>query len=262
MTYQSQRQTFLTKINKKEYLIICILLILLLGVGGYTYDKVSSETHAKAQLYLTAIQAVTADQFNYAVDSKQGNVLTTGVFKAVEPITHDELKGGYYRVKKIYQEYRMHTYTYPCGTAESPQICTGTYWSWDRVNSDTETAKELSLHSRKYPSSLFSYEESRRVSCDVITVECRKKYVYTSSDKRHYYNVTDTTFTGTIAVNTLSALRPMEGSGKILIKSQSMQSLVDEHQSKKTLITFIVSYLIAAVAIWFSVIHWFKEIDI
>jgi hypothetical protein len=235
----------LTKTHK-TLLIICLFTIL--GAITLLIQNVAEEArYNKAKLYNTAIHAQTSDSFNYAVDSQQGNILTYGTFTTVDPVTHQDLHNEYFSVNKIEEEYTQHIEYYECGTEESPQTCTRTYYTWDYNGSNKTTASKLSFHNREYSASLFSIPYSRTLNCDSIKLECKRGYVYENNDWfanegdiRWYYRVTDTNFSGSIFIDTkYGNFKPVEGN-LIAISPKTVEQQIKNANSTTDITIFII----------------------
>lgn len=244
-------QEIFLKLTQTHKTLLIILLFTFITVLILLVKNVSEEAqYNKAKLYNTAIQAKTANAFNYAVDSQQGNVLTEAIFSTVEPIIRPETKGSFFEITKTEERYTKHTRTYQCGTEKEPQTCTETYYSWDYNGAEQNKAKEIVLHERTYPSYLFYVPYSRQLGCDELNVTiCKNGFEFANNnwlasvgDKRWYYTVTDTTFAGTIFINTAGGyINPIK-SNTIQIKQQNIAELI-ENANKTTNTTFLVIIL-------------------
>lgn len=198
---------------------IALLFVVAIGIGVWIKNVIDNKSYETAKLYNTAIQADTGDVFNYAIDSRQGNVLGSGIFTAKTPIGIEDISGTYTRIVKTKERYTQHTRTYECGTEDVPQTCTQTYYTWDYAGHDVYQVPTVVLYDREYSADLFDIKSSRRLGCDVILQHCKNSYRYEDDgwftsvgDVRWYYSVKDTSFFGTILVNTSEGtLKPISG---------------------------------------------------
>jgi hypothetical protein len=250
-TFSRHRKTY------KALLIIAIVTILCSIT--LTLGSVAKEAaYQKAKLYNTAIQAETADSFNYAVDTEQGNILTNTTFSAVDFVTHEDLVGEYYAVKKVQERYTMHTETYQCGTDEVPMTCTRIYHTWDYNGSKSIEASRISFHNREYNADIFSGIPSRRVGCDSIKLECSGGYVYEDGgwwasvgDLRWYYVVSSKEWNGTIFITTNDGqIAPVYGD-KIGISQKSVAEMISDANSVGGIVfgTYFIIILIILTAV-------------
>lgn len=240
MTYSNLTRTH------KALLIICLFTVL--GALTLLIKNTAEEArYTKAKLYNTAIHAQSTDSFNYAVDSQQGNVITYGTFTTPNPVTMPEVTGSYFSISKIEERYTEHTETYECGTEENPQTCTRTYYTWDYHGSDKVAADTLTFHERNYPANIFSIPYARHLNCDVIINHCHSGYQYEDDswwasvgDLRWYYRVTDTTFSGSIIVNTTQGQFAPVNASTIQIHDKSVEDVIKDANSTTDITIFII----------------------
>ena len=241
----------LTKTHK-TLLIICLFTIL--GALTLLIKNIAEEAqYTEAKLFNTAIHAQSTDAFNYAVDSQQGNILTYGTFTTPEPVTIPEVTGNYFRITKTEERYTQHTQYYECGTTENPRTCTRTYYTWDYRDYDNTTASTLTFHERNYPSNIFSIPYARRLTCENIINHCKSGYQYEDNnslwtfegDLRWYYTVTDTTFSGSIFVNTTQGLFAPVNESLISIQNQTVEDRIKQANNTTYItITIIALFII------------------
>ena len=238
--------------RQSKLLIILLCFSLSVGLSLWIKHAIDSSQYEKAKVYNTAIQATESEVFNYAIDSRQGNVLGSGTFEAETPVGLPELKGTYFQIEKTKERYTRHTETYSCGTSDVPKTCTRTYYEWDYAGRDYVTADTVVLHGREYPSSLFSIGFKKRLDCDAITVNCKRAHSYedtrgwfgySEGDIRYYYHATDATFWGTILFNTYNGT--IEGiDGLINVDSRTIGKIIKDVNNPHTgMVTFVVLLL-------------------
>ena len=69
------------------------------------------QANSEIQKYNTAVRVEDNDKFNYAVDSKQGRIISSGEFKTKDSVKFENFDGEYMKIIRILEEYRPHTYT-------------------------------------------------------------------------------------------------------------------------------------------------------
>lgn len=252
----------MTKNHKIIILFLGFVIAIGIGIAGAT--AIRNNQYEKAKIYNTSIQATETDRFNYAVDSRQGNVLGSGMFFAKEHMTIEDISGEYFRISKIKERYTRHTRTYECGTEESPRTCTETYYTWDYAGDEEFTTPTLTFHEREYPTNIFAISVSRRVGCDVILINCKNSYRYedtgwweSEGDVRWYYRVTDLSFFGTILTNTKEGtLLPVNGS-RIVIQNEDIPTVLKQVNDSSGATVFLVGWSLMVLIICGIV---FKEI--
>ena len=140
--------------------------------------------NSEIQKYNTAVRVEDNDKFNYAVDSKQGRIVSSGIFKAKDSVKIENFDGEYTKIIRILEEYRPHTYT----TCDSKGKCrTHTYYSWDEVSRETKKSNAVIFRDRKYSSSKFNFSsfehEAEKKEIPVGFWERKKRYVFRVIDK-------------------------------------------------------------------------------
>lgn len=140
--------------------------------------------NSEIQKYNTAIRVEDDDKFNYAIDSKQGRIISSGKFKAKDLVKFENLNGEYIKIIRILEEYRSHTYT----TCNSKGKCqTHTYYSWDEVSRETKKSNTVIFRNREYSSSKFNFSdferEAEKKEIPVGFWERKKRYVFRVIDK-------------------------------------------------------------------------------
>ena len=140
--------------------------------------------NSEIQKYNTAVRVEDNDKFNYAVDSKQGRIVSSGIFKAKDSVKIENFDGEYTKIIRILEEYRPHTYT----TCDSKGKCrTHTYYSWDEVSRETKKSNAVIFRDRKYSSSKFNFSsfehEAEKKEIPVGFWERKKRYIFRVIDK-------------------------------------------------------------------------------
>ncbi len=248
--------TYSTLNKTHKTLLIITLFTFLSGLIIIIKNYAENAHYETAKLYNTAIHASSTASFNYAVDSQQGYILTYGYFDTPEPVTHPEITGTYFSVQQTTQRYTRHTETYKCGTEESPQTCTRTYYTWDYWKSNEISAPTLTLHERTYPANIFSIPYAHRVGCNVIPTKCNNNYQYeddsfwtNEGDIRYYYTVINKDFSGSIFINTYNG--EFKGATESIIKihSEGVEELIKDANSTTGITLFIIVLIILNISL-------------
>lgn len=137
------------------------------------------QANSEIQKYNTAVRVEDNDKFNYAVDSKQGRIISSGSFRAKDTVKFENFDGEYMKIARILEEYRPHTYT----TCDSKGKCrTHTYYSWDEVTRETKNSSTVIFRDRDYNSSKFNFSafehEAEKKEIPVGFWERKKRYVF------------------------------------------------------------------------------------
>lgn len=230
-----------------------VLCLCAFGLKGYAEDK-GYETQVN---YITATQVSEKDRFNYAVDSRQGRILTNGNFTATSNLAKfDEMTKGYTYVKRSKEHYTMHTQTYQCGKS----TCIRIYYSWDFVGDDYRSASTVNYFGRNYNSAIFNFDNFLQdIDTCVITNKSKNdglfsekhgcingwsgSYYYIDNNDRYYYHIVPTNFNATFLTTTYDGtLRPVH-QNSIVLENKSIKQLLDDVSSYKfvAFVVFIIS---------------------
>ena len=105
--------------NIKKNFILNIIIILIMLIAGFFIDSKIKENNNKInELYNLATKIKNKDQFQYGLKISIGNSLVYGEIKAANPVSMPEIKGEYFYIEKITEEYCMHTQIETYGDAQ------------------------------------------------------------------------------------------------------------------------------------------------
>lgn len=207
--------------------VFCLDCLLISGLNNH-FDK-------KAAVYRTALKTTDKDRFNYIIDSRQGNVITSTKLETVQPVKFNEMKsdGKFLAVEKTLEEYTPHTQT---TTDSKGNTTTTTYWTWDDQWTKTRYSDQIKMYGRKYKLSKFNVDDyfdhidaNRIVNGDN---GLSGYYHYLNGGQRIRYEVIPTTIHGTFIANTDSGtLKPIKDCKKIRISQEQYQNYLKEHES-------------------------------
>ena len=107
--------------------------------------------------YIKATHIEDKELFQYGMDTNIGNTFVYGDLIAVDTVSYPEIDGEYMHVKKIKEKYTRHTRTVTETKTVNGKTKTYTetevYWSWDMVNSENKTCKEITFCGITFPTS-------------------------------------------------------------------------------------------------------------
>lgn len=227
--------------SKLLWLVIVAVAVFFFSTGTWVYNKVLDGSDQKVRMYQTAIKIEDEKQFNYSIDTHQGNILAWGNFEAVEPAKFAEMSKKYLAVEKVTERYTRHE-SETCWTdINGFEQCTTTVWySWDWFSSTKVESPEVKLNGRTYPTNLFHFTLKRVHASEIIPGATNEYWyphkkdwlIFTSEgDIRYAFNVVDIKTAGSILANTSGgALRPAEGS-KIAVSNKQVSERVKEAQN-------------------------------
>ena len=184
----------------------------MVSLGVWLNNKILEGTYEKQRLYQTAIKTSDKDEFNYAIDSRQGNVLTYGTFTFLDLYKFPEMDKEFAYVQKTKEEYtekerevcethyRTETQTqtrteydadgnayeveYEVEVEVPYEEChTETYYEWDYVESDTLESKRVKFMEREYNTSQFHFGFTRSIDASEIIKGATDRYWYPDGKK-------------------------------------------------------------------------------
>ena len=192
--------------------------------------------NSEIQKYNTAVRVEDNNKFNYAVDSRQGRIVSSGIFKAKDPVKFENFDGEYMKIIRILEEYRPHTYV----TCNGKGKCqTHTYYSWDEMSRETKKSNTVIFQDRDYSSSKFNFSAFEH--------EAGKKEIPTKfleRKKRYVFRVIDKELSGSLYAET----NENGLSDNILVHNKSLDELLKSVR-QGVLTTEIISWLVLLVVV-------------
>ncbi len=177
------------EITKREILASISIVAIMLLIGVFIAGKISDYQLDKNEKYNKAVKIETQELFEYGMRTNVGDAFVYGRLEAIDTVTYPELDGEYMYIEKIKELYTEHTeivYEYD----ENGNVIDShenSYWTWDRVNSEKRSCREISFLGHAFPS-----DKIRLPSVNYVGTIKESSYV-----RYKYYGV-GTKFTGTI----------------------------------------------------------------
>ena len=176
------------EITKREVLASISIVAVLLLIGVLISGKIEESQTDKNAVYNKAITIDSKDLFEYGMRTNIGNAFVYGDLVAVDPVTYPEIGGSYMYVKKIKEEYTIHTRTVTTRDSKGrTHTHTETYWTWDEVSREHIQCNEVS-----FCGVIFDSEKIEMPDTNYITT------IKESSHVRYKYYGTEISHTGTI----------------------------------------------------------------
>lgn len=284
--------TYLTNRKLLLSLGVAVGAVLFIAIGVSLHNAITNGAEEKARLYQYALQTQGDEQFNYSIDTKQGNVLAVVTVSPVDLVKFDEMNKEFVKVKKTKERYTRHertvcetkyrtetVYDSTTGTSSTEQVpyeeChQETYYTWDEIDRWEKEAKEVDMAGRKYPLGLFAFGTGRISAKDIIpgqTGEYVREEANTwidlnfgddEGDIRYGYEVLSLPRSGTVFLSVTDGVKPVFGS-RIVLEGKNPTTLVTEAQkaaqTQGTVFTWFWSILVIisiGVCLYFV---WFYE---
>lgn len=160
----------------------------MLLLGFIIHGNINDMLMLKYQKYNTALQIENdSELFSYGMKTNIGNAFVYGDLKAVDTVTYPEIGGEYMYVEKVKEKYTMHTRTVTTVVDGKSTTRVETYWTWDRVGSESRKCKELLFCDIVFDSNKINIPSDEYI-----------RMIKESSHIRYKYYGVGTEFTGTI----------------------------------------------------------------
>lgn len=213
------------KVTKREILFSVTILCAMVGFGVLISNAIMTNWSEKQSDAFSATRIYNdSDKFDYIVRTNVGNFMAEGTLKTVNPVSLPEIKGKYMRIRKVREEYRMHTQVYTTSDGKGhTQVHTRHYWTWDVTGTETFTPKKLSFLGKEFPYSNVELEKFPENDAIIIGHAPTVRYVYytlpqskngtmtgIASDK----SLSQLTFTGGMTID--EYVSSIENKGKVI----------------------------------------------
>ena len=222
-------------ITVREIIASISIIAVMLLVGVLISEKISESQINQNKIYDQAVKIENnSELFQYGMNTNVGNAFVYGDLEAVDTVSFPEIEGEYLYIEKVKERYTRHTRlvtkTRTVNGKTQSYTTTETYWTWDRVDSEEQKAKEISF-------------------CDIIfsidKIELpNSEYIYTikeSSKIRYKYYGIGTKFTGTIFTDLRNKTISDNTS---FYNNMTIEETVDHLESEVGIIIFWIAWII------------------
>lgn len=192
------------EITKREIIASIVIISILLIIGFFISEGITNSQNDKDSEYIKATHIEDKELFQYGMDTNIGNTFVYGDLIAVDTVSYPEIDGEYMHVKKIKEKYTRHTRTVTETKTVNGKTKTYTetevYWSWDMVNSENKTCKEITFCGITFPTSKIQIPIAGYI--DTIKESSHIRYKYYGTSVKHTGTIYTYLSDGTIPVNT------------------------------------------------------------
>ncbi len=124
------------EITFREILVAIAITFVLIGIGALISGAIKNESYEKNENYYKSLKIKDDEEmFKYAIKTNVGYVLAEGKVQAVDGVAVEEIEGKYFYVKKVREEYTMHTrqvaHTRTVENRTETYYTTEIYYTWD-----------------------------------------------------------------------------------------------------------------------------------
>lgn len=220
------------EITKREIIASVSILAIMLIIGILIGGKINEYHQDQNTKYNKAFKiSKDKDLFDYAMKTNIGNSFVEGTIKTVDPVSHKDVKGEYLELERVKEKYTMHTRTVTTTVNGKTRTRTETYWTWDRVDSTTYKAKEVTFLGKVFKSSKFNLPSTSYI--DTVDGGYHIRYKYYGLDKEF-----KATIFGSLKNNTI------EGKNIDVYKDVTITEILEELNKNKMIIIFWFIWII------------------
>lgn len=191
-------------ITKREVLASISILAIMLLIGILISSKISEWQMDKNEIYNKAVKIESADMFKYGMRTNVGNAFVYGDLIAVDAVSYPEIDGEYMYIEKVKEKYTMHTrqvaHTRTVNGKSQTYYTTETYWTWDRVGSETKKCNVISFCNVTFNSSKIDIPSTKYI--ETINESSHIRYVYYGVDIKYVGTIFTNLKDQTISDNT------------------------------------------------------------
>lgn len=168
------------EITKREILASISIVAVMLLIGILIAGKISDYHLDKNEKYNKAIKIESHELFEYGMRTNVGNAFVYGDLKAVDTVTYPEIGGEYMYIKKVKEQYTMHTrqvsHRKTVNGETHTYYTTETYWTWDYSGSEEQTCNKILFLNHVFPVSKIDLPEEEYI--DTIKESSHIRYKY------------------------------------------------------------------------------------
>lgn len=228
---------------RKKDIAICIILIAISLISVVSCNnKFQESVEERKATIRTAVKVKDDDLFNYALNTRQGNIVATGEVKAIDPVKFEEMNQEFIYIKKVKEHYVMKTRTVTYTDSEGKiKTKTETYWEWDVVKTEKLKSQEVLLLNKKYPTSKFELPYPNDIDAKKVIDkgDFRYGYIYLKSDVRVSYEVIPKSYETTFLAKVGDSGLESTDKNKILLSNTTYSNFM-ESELKDSLIDKIL----------------------
>ena len=187
------------EITKREILASVTILAIMVGIGVWLSAPILSKATERYFAVASSVVVNTDDEFDYISRTNAGRFLANGTLSVSDTVRIEELPGVYSFIKKVKEEYRLHTEVYTTTDGKGHTTThTRTYHSWDEVKHWNYKAERAMFRGKE-----FKIDEVYRVRAQKDTIIKVKTKMF-ENDTRYVYYTAPVSFDGVMLGNAMN----------------------------------------------------------
>ena len=175
------------------------ILAVMVGIGVWLSAPILSKATERYFAVASSVVVNTDDEFDYISRTNAGRFLANGTLSVIDTVRIEELPGVYSFIKKVKEEYRLHTEVYTTTDGKGHTTThTRTYHSWDEVKHWNYKAERAMFRGKE-----FKIDEVYRVRAQKDTIIKVKTKMF-ENDTRYVYYTAPVSFGGVMLGNAMN----------------------------------------------------------
>lgn len=202
-------------ITLREVLFSVIIFLLLLTIGFFIAEAISSKSDEYNQVYEQALKIEdNKELFEYGIRTDVGNAFVSGTLKAVDPVSIPDIDGEYISILKIEEIKTKHTKVVTDYNDDGEVVGTHTevYYTWDKVDSENFNCTTISFLDNNFDYGVIKLPSEKYHS--TIKVSSIKRYKYYVRAAEYYGTIyaklADKTLSNAIFINNANTTEAVE----------------------------------------------------
>ena len=246
------------EVTPREAIFSVTIASALVLVGFLVSGHIEHLVNQRTLEYRQAAQIADTNEFALAMSTDVGNAFVHGAFRALDPVSHENLGGKWAAIRASHEKYTMHTrvvhYTVTTGTGKHRRTHTRTrtehYWTWDNYKTERLRCKDVEFCGSKFDFGKFAYSGGCYAGKIVPT--------------GHHRRIVFTMMRPEFAATTYTQLRDgTVAGGSTLVADSTIQQLYDNatRSCAVTIFWWIWGVLIALAVVGFVVVEnrWMED---
>lgn len=221
------------EITKREVILSISIIAIGLILGIIISGKLSDRAKDKNSIYNKATHIESKELFEYAIRTNIGNAFVYGDLISLDPVTYDEIDGEYMYLKKVKEQYTMHTRTVTTKDSKGKtKTKIETYYTWDEVAAIKKESTKVTFLGLEYDYNKFKLPSAKYI-----------KTIKESSTIRYKYYGIPTKLTGTIFIN----IKDNNIGNNIIFYESTINDTIEILESEAYIIIFWIVWILLIV---------------
>jgi hypothetical protein len=179
------------EITKREILVSTLILAVMVGIGVWVSSPIMRGSTERYLDTMSSVSVTDSAKFDYIRRTDVGRFVAEGTLSAIDVVTIPELPRPYSYIRKVQEEYRLHTETYTTTDGKGhTTVHTRTYHSWDEIRHWTYETDSVSFLGQHFKAKeVFRYRPAKDT-----TIKAEKRLFH--DDTRFIYYTCPITYDG------------------------------------------------------------------